>query len=197
MSKTNESKQMEDRLSAMFNALKSARREILPSKLWIELNQKNVEQLKTFGYDNFKRTVALNYFTWVPGLRDVQNKFLIRNLPKAAIIKNFIRSLLSRKHEYFSWRRSIYYNFITYNLWEYVSRQGNQDIMNNLEEPLEGNPPRVYLRDKLISQDLANSVLEFKSIVNAIDGKHIKTIMELGAGYGRTAQVFFAPNAQC
>jgi len=65
--------------------------------------------------------------------------------------------------------------------------------LEKIEEPKIGNPPRIYLRNKLISQDLANSVIEFRSIMQAIpDKKYIKTICELGGGYGRDAFVFLS-----
>jgi putative sugar O-methyltransferase len=60
-----------------------------------------------------------------------------------------------------------------------------------LEEPPEGNPPALYLRGRRISQDLGNAVLEFQSIARSgIDLSSTRTILELGAGYGRTAYVF-------
>ncbi len=51
-----------NRISEMFEALSEAPKEVLPSKYWIELNKENLKQLEDTGYENFKQTVALNYF---------------------------------------------------------------------------------------------------------------------------------------
>ena len=56
-----------------------------------------------------------------------------------------------------------------------------------LAEPRLGNPPPVYFRGRLISQDLANSALECVAIVRALRGRTPQAILEVGAGYGRTA----------
>lgn len=184
---------LDDTLNEMFESLLSlrTRKEILPSKYWVELNKKNLEQLEKYGYENFKKTIALNYFTWLVQPADEQIRYLIKNLPVSSVVKNVFRALRSRKHEHFSWKQSLYYNFLTYMIWDYVSRNDNEHILDKLYEPNEGNPPAVYLSKELISQDLANSVLEFKSIMSSIvDKSSIQTIMELGAGYGRTAFVF-------
>ncbi|MFH1397401.1 MAG: putative sugar O-methyltransferase [Candidatus Omnitrophota bacterium] len=179
-------------LNDMFEVfLSSNRKELFPSKYWVTLNKKNLEQLEKYGYDNFKRTIALNYFTWLVSPWDEQIKYLAGNLPVQSVIKNAVRTLLTGKHKCFNWAQSLSYNFITYMVYEYVLRRDKARLLDSLNEPLEGNPPEVYLKQKLISQDLANSVLEFKAIMDSgIERKSIKTIIELGAGYGRTAYVF-------
>jgi len=57
--------------------------------------------------------------------------------------------------------------------------------MRCLSEPQVGNPPNIRKGGRLISQDLANSVLEYQSIANVAKG----TVCELGGGYGRNAFV--------
>src|SRR5580704_15007709 len=71
-----------ERLESMFAAVKSADSRARPSKYWIELNRMNLAQLQQHGYENFKRTIALNYFTFVRILPwDSQVIFLLRHLP--------------------------------------------------------------------------------------------------------------------
>ena len=48
-----------------------------PSKFWEALNKKNIEQLEKDGIENFKQTIALNYFTWTIGYRDEQFRYLL------------------------------------------------------------------------------------------------------------------------
>jgi len=77
-------------------------------------------------------------------------------------------------------------------LWEYTKTVDKENLLENLDEPIEGNPLRIFYRDKLISQDLCNSILEYYSIMNYIpyNKKKNLTIAELGGGYGRNAFVF-------
>jgi putative sugar O-methyltransferase len=181
------------RIHEMFDALASASPETQPSKYWSQLNDQNVEQLDQFGYQNFKQTVALNYFTWAMtlgrGIRDSQLRFLVKHLSVLNTLNFARKAFIAPKHSFIPLQGSIYYNFITYALWTYSLRVN--PYLAQLSEPEEGNPPRVFQANKLISQDLANSALEYAAITDAIpDMTGVKTIVELGAGYGRTAYVF-------
>ena len=182
-----------DRLTEMMNEIALARKEILPSKYWVELNKKNIDQLETSKYENFKHTLALNYFTFCIGFTDVQIQYLLRNLSTVTILKCAILTLFSHRHKYFSFKHSITYNFQVYLLWEFAKSLDRDKSLDVLSEPSEGNPPIIYSHKKLISQDLANSFLEYKSVVDSgIDMSKIKTIIELGGGYGRTAYVYLS-----
>jgi putative sugar O-methyltransferase len=193
-------------LASMLKELSKARKEILPSKFWNELNRKNLEQLQTSGYRNFKRTVALYYFTWIISPRSSsQLFFVIKSLPPSTVLKCALEAISQEYHEDVYWMGGLprkipfvknFYlyilNFYTCMLWKYAMKNANYALAE-LQEPAQGGPFRIYLDGKLISQDLANSVLEFDSIMNpatSIDRNDVKTIIELGAGYGRNAYVF-------
>ena len=163
-----------------------------PSKFWEALNKKNIEQLETEGMENFKQTIALNYFTWTVGHRDEQFRYLLKNTALFAwpII---LSGLLTQSHSSrLTRRQQIELVVFTKMLWKFVERIDKEGLLNTIEEPKMGNPFKIYLRNKLISQDLANSVLEYYSICEHF--KKSKTegaiICELGAGYGRNAYVF-------
>ena len=178
-------------LVRMLDEMVSSRPEIMPSKYWVELNRKNIDQLLHRGYDNFKRTIALNYFTWSDPNSSSQADYLKSHLPLHVSTNCAFRSRLAPCHEYMTRRQSKGYNLLTYLLWEYMSRRDRFNLLQTIQEPLEGNPPRIYRRGMLISQDLANSILEYNSIMDpALDASKFTSIMELGAGYGRNAYVF-------
>jgi putative sugar O-methyltransferase len=161
------------------------------SQFWLELNQRNIQQLRDCGYENFKRTIALNYFTWVVRMNDEQAAFLKSHLSSIKVAQCFVKSLFSKKLSLFRAKHSVRYKFLTYLLYEYVTKKYSPSFFMDLREPLEGNPPVVFQRNQPISQDLINSLLEYNSIVNSgMDMGGIKTILELGAGYGRNAFVF-------
>jgi putative sugar O-methyltransferase len=84
-------------------------------------------------------------------------------------------------------------------LWRYAQRHDPEKLLENLEEPVEGNPFRIRLGRKLISQDVANSVLEYYSAREQFQATKSErvTICELGAGSGREALVFFRALPRC
>jgi putative sugar O-methyltransferase len=179
------------RLDDMFAALRGARPEILPSKYWEELNRTNVEQLSVHGYDLFKRTLALNYFTFIVPRKDSQFRFLQEHLPGWLVARAAGASVLRGRHPGMGWRQSLLYTYHTLLIWEYARRTVRGGIPETLSEPEEGGPFSIFSGGKLISQDLANSVLEFHAITDPIaGGGGPRSVLELGAGYGRTAYVF-------
>ena len=189
---------LDPRLREMLNEFPKFREEILPSRYWEELNKKNLKQLADSRYENFKRTVAMNYFTFIVTPWNHQSRFLMRSLPVVQAVRIFVSTLFAPRHELFKWYRSIYYNLLTKLLWAYVERNDADGLLERLHEPLAGNPPRVFQDERLISQDLANSFLEYLSVMKSdVESSEISTIMELGSGYGRTAYVYLTLHPDC
>jgi putative sugar O-methyltransferase len=190
---------MNDILRSMFDCLSRGNAIYLPSKFWEALNDKNVQQLESGGLQNIKQTVAQNYFTWVIGHKDRQFRYLARHtnlFAWPAILKGF-----------FSFDPSFPVNRIqqreltvfTRMLWKFAEKYDADRLLKYIDEPLEGNPFKIYLNGKLISQDLANSVLEYYSIRENYKApvSNKVTICELGAGYGRNGYVFLKAFPKC
>jgi len=185
-------------LKAMFSEFPKYREEILPSKYWEELNRKNLQQLADSGYDNFKRTLARNYFTWIVNPLNKQIRFLMGEAGVWQSIAILVRAMFSPRHDLMKRRHTIYYNMLTNLLWAYVEKNDANGLLDRLSEPQEGNPPQVTRKGRLISQDLANSLLEYEAILHPdLDRREIRTILELGPGYGRTAYVFLKLEPGC
>ena len=179
-----------ERLSAMFASIESGDVRARPSKYWVELNKMNMTQLREHGYENFKRTIALNYFTFVriwPW--DSQFRFLLKKLPVRSSLTCIKRAWLARRHDFFSsfnWIQSLFYNFLTLASWEYTRTAVSDTSLLSLREPEEGNPAEIRDRSgQLISQDLASSILEISSMPSSLPAGSV--VLELGAGYGRDA----------
>ena len=69
---------------------------------------------------------------------------------------------------------------------------GKSGLFERLEEPTLGNPLPVRLNGKLISQDLANSLIEWceiRALMKRVSLPEQPQILEIGAGYGRLAYV--------
>ena len=180
------------RLDAMFAALDKGDERAKPSRYWVELNRMNVAQLKDNGYENFKRTLARNYFTWMMLLPwDSQICFLCAKLKLAAVARCAIRALTTKRLDYFTSLSpvlSFVSKFLGLALWEYLFTLKLPPKLLALREPMEGNPPVVEPEPGMkVSQDLANSILEYDAFRTAIP--EAATILELGGGYGRNAFV--------
>lgn len=164
-----------------------------PSRFWEDFNRKNRDQLSRFGVGNVKRHQALNYFTWAFGVED-QLSFLRRNLDSGEVL----RALLGGTGWVSPWRQVNWgprarwrYCVFVRMLWEYARSRDRWGILD-LEEPTFGNPLPVVSGGRLISQDLANSALEISCMLEAFEqqgvhGRAPSRVIELGAGYGRTA----------
>lgn len=186
-------------LQAMFDELQRGNTVYLPSKFWEEHNAKNIQQLESGGLDNIKQTVAQSYFTWLVSYKDVQFWFLVRHTQLRAwpsVLSNVLAydptSSLSRPQQ-----RDL--RALTLMVWKYAERFDSEHILARIDEPKQGNPLKIYIHDKLASQDLANSVLEYYSIREYfnVSPSDSKTICELGAGYGRNAFVFLSALPKC
>jgi len=185
-------------LKAMFDEFEHYPPILLPSKYWVELNRKNMAQLANAGFKNFKRTLARNYFTWIVNPLNKQVRFLMQQAGWRRSIAIVWRSLIAPRHDLMKRRHTIYYNMLSMLLWRYVQSTDDAGLLAGLDEPTEGNPPDVRLDGRLISQDLANSVIEYEAILHPdVDRRDITTIMELGPGYGRTAFVFLKLQPAC
>ncbi len=160
------------------------------SDFWIWLNNIHIAELLVHGYDNFKHTIASNYFTWLGPVdfEDIasQISFLTNNLSGEEI--TFARKV-ALKFPFFPYANKEF-NTTTLMLWQYTKNQGLEREVSQLSEPMEDSPPAINFEGRLISQDIANSLLEWDTIQKAIEPGSVKTILEIGAGYGRSTFVW-------
>jgi len=167
-----------------------------PSQFWQRLNTINVAQIQRHGLDNFKRTVNQNYYNWIPPTIEYNQ---IRNLmafwashPSTVPLQTKLEECsfleiwtgtpnpLSHAHG-----KEAYRLFVGL-LWWFALANDTYNFLSNLAEPEAGNPIRVTLDGKLISQDIANSARELTAICSVLDLRKFRpVILELGAGYGR------------
>lgn len=167
-----------------------------PSRFWQELSRRHHDELNREGLEAVKRRQALRYFTWRWRWRGVwtsrQLRFLLRHSSPLTLLRCAL-SPLGVSGE--AWRNVAWprrerwlYVFAVRLLWEYARRRDRLGVVA-LAEPELGDPLPVAWRGRLISQDLANSALEVNAIARAIGETPPASIVEVGAGYGRTAFV--------
>jgi putative sugar O-methyltransferase len=193
-----------DATSAMFDELDGADALYRPSVYWREVGQQNVAMLSEHGLENFKRTVAQNYFNWMIGRKALQRMLALwprhRSLQpffNRITRPEFVHTTLSRTN-LVSARQLFIYKLYVGLLWEYMRSQAPDGLAERLAEPEYGNPIAVRRKGRLISQDLANSILEYDFIAaHAGAAPAGERIAELGAGYGRVAHVFATARPGC
>jgi putative sugar O-methyltransferase len=165
-----------------------------PSLFWQDLAREHAQQLSQHGLSELKRRQALRYFTWQWRWRDMrrseQFRFLLARTPKRDLARALVtpQPLSPALWRGLPWGRGdrYLYALATRLLWLYAEAHGDPRVLA-LGEPALGNPPPVLWRGQLVSQDLANCALEAEAIVRALDGRTPTSILEIGAGYGRTA----------
>jgi hypothetical protein len=168
-------------------------------KFWQELGAEHAEALQQHGFDSVKRVQALRYFTWRWGVRRAvagrQGRYLLAHTSPAV----WVRAALGRvdiSDEAWApvaWprRERWLFAFATRLVWEIARRHGSSRTIA-LPEPTLGSPFPIDWRGRLISQDLANTALEMASIEQALGGRQPEHVVELGAGYGRTAHAILS-----
>lgn len=187
-------------LDAMFAEVAQAPAIYRPSEFWEHFNRVNLDQLERYGLENFKRTVNQNYFNWLPtDFSDNQLRNLVADwaahpdvMPARVQIEEapFLEGFFDVNPLLDPGKRDTYALFVGL-LCSWARRHDPRHIIDALSEPAAGNPIRVTLEGRLISQDLANSVRERNTIVDGlIEPLTAPIIAELGAGYGRLAYVF-------
>jgi putative sugar O-methyltransferase len=192
---------VEDWVAAMRVGMEDADEIYRPGEFWDELIDANMEMLRSGGVENLKRTVANNYFNWmVTALRDPQLQRAVRSWlehPSLATLTNRLEEpasglrVLDRRGAFSlsplaSWR----YKLFVGATWERARRDDPFHLTERLSEPAVGNPLRIRHRGRLISQDLANSIIELSFVGRSgllREGCHVA---ELGCGYGRLAHVY-------
>jgi O-methyltransferase len=152
--------------------------------------------LDRYGLGEIKRHQALRYFTWSWRWSFLSESLQMRFLLKHTPLRTGCRCLISpialsdASWDGVAWNRRDrwLYSFATRLLWEYARKHDTVGALS-LPEPAIGNPLPVRWRGQLISQDLANTALESSAIARALGATDPRSIIEVGAGYGRTAYV--------
>jgi putative sugar O-methyltransferase len=187
-------------LRPMFDEMRRAPEAVQPSGYWQFLNGMNLAQLETHGFDEFKRTINGNYFQWLPtSPREPQFRAVLRWWLRHPIREPLGARVLEAEtldsrvgNPLQSARRRRAYGLYVALLWEYARRHAPPGTLERLQEPDVGDPLLVRYGDRLITQDLGNSALEYGTITAALGGGPApgERVVELGGGYGRLAWVF-------
>lgn len=172
-----------------------------PGDFWDQLIDQNLEMLQTHGIANFKRTVSNNYYNWlVTSLHDPQIQRAVRRWLERPSLAPLLNRLEERPSDLRTTDRADAYSLSRFASWRYkcfvgaaweaARHEDTLGLTERLSEPQLGNPIPIRHRGRLISQDLANSIIECNYVARTGVLKQGARIAELGAGYGRVAHVF-------
>lgn len=167
------------------------------SELWAALGEQHRSVLAEKGAVHFKRDVInFQYGQWA--VRSFHHPFtrqLLASLLRAGRIPKLARvDWTDTDHICWPdepssswWLRA--YAFYCGLLWQYASGRDTLGCLS-VEEPTLGHPMPIYLNGRLISQDLAMASLDLNSINEHLPLRSVRRVLEIGAGYGRTAYLF-------
>lgn len=178
-------KELDQNLKLMMNHYLTTSEASRSSLYWNYLSKKNIEQIADHGISNFKQTVATNYYTWIDGISGQFGKNIVKDAGTYDL--SIPLSQLFKKHDFLSREQSILFNSMTTLLYAYVKKKTK--LADLAEESTFGNSLFIEIEGKRISQDILNSVIEYDSIVEQSKITP-KSIIEIGAGSGRTAEFF-------
>lgn len=174
----------------------------LPSRFWSDLNRKNVGMLEAEGLANFKRTVSQNYFNWLisdrrhPLFRHVLEAWrktpnCLPFLSRLSDVK-YLRLTTSTEPVVLSMLQRHLYRLYVCFVWTIMQQHDRHGLRFKTSEPLVGNPFPVKYGRTLLSQDLANSIIECNVIADLTSDVARPKIAEVGAGYGRVAHTYLS-----
>lgn len=191
-----------DTIEAMRRHVAAAPEIYRPGAFWSDLLERNLEMLRSDGVENFKRTVNNNYYSWlVVAWTDPQMKAALRHWlehPSLAPLRarmepvSGVHMRVPDQPFRLTAKAARRYRPFVAAAWELARREDRLGLTERLEEPELGNPLRVWSRGRLISQDLANSIVECNYAARSGLVRDGARVAELGAGYGRLAHVFTA-----
>lgn len=179
-----------------------------PSRFWEKLVAEHLVHLTPQRLVGFKRSINNTYMQWLPGsFQDPRLTLPLANfaanpsmLPVEVAADVPAQPELARQvmgyDGYAPFTNPGYlrfYAFYTGLVWQLMAQHASDDLHTRIEEPALGAPILLRREGQAISQDLAQSLLEYyrvKELVRQIEMPAHPTYLELGAGYGRLAYVF-------
>jgi putative sugar O-methyltransferase len=188
-------------IEAMRRGMADAPEIYKPGAFWDQLIDRNLDMIRAEGIENFKRTVSNNYYNWlVAGYEDAQLRRAVKNWLKQPSLAPFFNQVEnpvtglrnpSQDRPFVLPRASRWiYKFFVGAIWETARKGDRLGLTERLSEPEVGNPIRIRNRGRLISQDLANSIVELTYVARSQVVRTGCRVAELGGGYGRLAYVY-------
>ena len=160
------------------------------SNYWHIINIGNYETLYKQGIKKYGSTIAKNYYTF----SDISGDDIIaRAIDNLKNNNNSIEAKVSdffKKQDGFNFKESIIYNYFCFLLFYNLKLKDSCKYLSKLknETYLGFNDPYIEIEKIKVSIDKIVSLLDYDQINKTFDVKNFKTILEIGAGSGRTSE---------
>ena len=191
-----------DELSAEFATTEEGRN---VSDFWQRIVREHLELLDSEGFERFKQTLNFKYSQWcVTALVDRKFWRMQRtHLASLGVPSRWLESHYGPNPKPPRWpipvpgAATVYKIFVN-SLWDYAEKNDKLGVLSRVTEASLGSPIPLYRGSKLLSQDLALSSLEINRLAEFVDFSSIRSVLEIGGGYGRLAYVFrsLLPNVE-
>ena len=166
----------------------------LVSSLWHRLN---IENFKSLGRDGQKKGISVIARTCFYTYTDLHDKWIDGAIKNLSDIKNIkVDSQLFKKQNELTYRQSIFYNYLCFLLYNNLKRGNYFKFLSELQDKtyLGFNDPFVEIDNINITSDKIVSLLDCEKIGKAFNLDKIKTVLEIGAGSGRTSEAMMTIN---
>ena len=164
------------------------------TKYWKYLLRNNLEQIKEFGLETYGKNIARNYYTWTDFTEsNIKNVFNFEHKNQDVTLDIF------NIHDGFSYSESIKHNILIQLLYNYAIKNDNTKsklIQIDSYGYIFGEHPQINSDIGILTLDKLSSVIEMENFEFVIKDIELPTILEIGAGSGRTANalVYLYPN---
>ena len=163
------------------------------SNYWNYLNIKNFKQIINHGgIKNYANTIAKNYY-YLDRFEDKDIKQTCEKIKNDLI--NFKFNLF-KKQEYLNYAESIHYNTVVALLYLNLKKKRIFEKLKDLSDEgyLGFNDPFLEIDNVNLTTDKINALFDYEKIDKFAKLQNIKSILEIGAGSGRTSQAIMTFN---
>jgi putative sugar O-methyltransferase len=165
----------------------------LTSKYWQYLNIINFKQIiSQGGIENYSTSVARHYFTFLK----ISENAIANTLKNVELDTLDIETQLFKKHKNLSYYESFFYNCLLILLYKNLQKTSSFDILGKLSDIayLGFGDPYLNINNINVTHDKINSCLDYDNIKKIENFNNFKTILEIGAGSGRTSETIITLN---
>ena len=163
------------------------------SNYWNYINIKNFKQIiKDGGINNYANTVGKNYYYF----GCFEEKEIQQTCEKIENDLINFKFNLFKKHEYINYSESIHYNTFVVLLYLNLKKRRIFEKLKDLSDRgyLSFNDPFIEVDNVNVTTDKINALFDYEKIDKFAKLQNIKSILEIGAGSGRTSQAIMTFN---
>ena len=160
------------------------------SNFWHLLNIASYDELSKNGLSKFGSTIAGTYFTF----KVFEEEHIKESIDKIKNKNINLSADIFKIHNNFSYKESLNYNLICLILFYNIADKDIYKYLKNLQDKtyLGYDTPYISLNNLKITTDKLVSLLDFDKIDRAFNLNNIKSILEIGAGSGRTSEAILS-----